>query len=384
LHDIEIKAGTVCEKDGSMDMKERNLVTSVAKNTLLARKMLLTKGVPGKTIYGTDVEAPDGADRDIVINDGVYEKLQDGGTICYYAKIDGNISYKKDNIAIMGAFGIEGNVDYSTGNIVVKTGLSVSGSVCQDFSIKTAGNTIINGSVETGAKVFVEGDLCVNGGIIGHSTKVVVIGNLQVGFVQDAEVVVKGDVVVNNYIYNGRVRSSGEIRIKKESGSLGGKIIGGYVCATTGIDVSTVGSSAIRNTIVALQADPVVLGQQQKLIEDIAYCDQNIAKMLRTLQLPTFDPGIIKAMLAKATPEKKALVIKILTTLQKFIKHRAEIIEKKKQLLTLVEQGLKNGTIRVSANFFEGSTAEIGTAKYVAQDDMGPAVFQLQEGKIIY
>jgi len=384
FHDTEVKAGTIREKDDSIDLKERNLVTSVDKDTLLGEKTLPTKGVPGKTIYGTDVEAPDGKDRVISINEGVYEKPKDEGAVCYFAKVDGNLSYKKDNISIKESFGIEGDVDYSTGNIVVKTGLTIGGSVSPDFSVKSGGNTIIGGSVELGAEVFVDGDLSIKGGVIGESTKVIVIGNLEVGFIQDSEIVVKGDLVVNNYIFNGTVRASGEIRVRKESGSLGGKIIGGYVCATTGIDVPTVGSSTVRNTIVSLQADPVIIGKKQKMAKDIDYCDQNISKMLRTLQVKRFDPVAIKSMLDKAPPEKKQMMVKILKTLQKFIKHRAETIEKKEQVKAYIEQCLKKATIRVASEFYEGNTVEIGKFKYVAQDDMKSSVFQLQNDMITY
>lgn len=383
VHDTEVKAGRLRD-DNSMDMKERNLVTSVSKGTLLAEKVLLTHGIPGKTIYGTDVPALHGTDIHISKNEGVVEKAKDKTTVGFYAKIDGNVSCKSNHIAIIETLGIEGNVDYATGNIVVKTGLSIGGSVCAGFSVKAAGNTIIGGSVEVGANVFVEGDLSIKGGVIGENTKLVVIGNLEVGFIQDAEVVVKGDIVVRNYIFNGTVRSGAEITVKKESGSLGGKIIGGYVCATSGIDAPTVGSPSVRNTIVALQSDPVSLGKQQQLGKDIEYCDENIAKMLRTLQLSTFDPQLIKAMLASAVPKQKEMILKILKTLQKFIKHRTETINNKKQLELYIEQSLKKAKIRVAAEFFEGNQVEIGKFKFVAREDMGPSVFQLQEDKIIY
>ena len=384
FHDTEIRAGTINEKDDSMDMRERNLVTSVEKETLLGEKVKAKKGVSGRSIFGNEIKAPDGNDRTIYYNEGVEERKKDGDIIEYYSKVDGNVSYNRDSVTVSDVFGVEGDVDYSTGNIEVKTGLTIGGSVCPGFSVKAGSNTIINGSVELGASVFVQGDLCIQKGIIGEETKVVVIGNLQVEFIQDANVIVKGDLFVKSYIFNANVRSGGEIKVHKEIGSKGGRIVGGVSCATNGIELSSVGSPSNRSTLVSIQPDPLIQGKKNKLADDVKYCDENIAKMIRTLQIKTFDPETIKAMLAQAPPDKKDMIIKLFTALNKFIKHREEAVEKRKQLLLYIDQCLKRAKIRVSAEFFEGNTVEIGEKRFVAIDDMGPSIFQLREGRIIH
>lgn len=385
-HDTTIRAGVVREGDaaGSMDMRSRNLVTSVKKDTLLGEKVKARQGKSGKSIFGNKVQAPVGKDIAISYNEGVYEKKKQDDIIEYYAKIAGNVGYSRNKLIVSDVFDVKGDVDYATGNIEVKTGLLVGGSVRPGFCVKAGGNTIIKGTVEQGASVFVQGDLCVEKGIVGATTKVVVLGNLQVDFIQDAEVAVKGDIVVKSYIYNGMVRSGGTIRVLRAMGSKGGKVIGGFCCASNGIEVSTVGSPTIRNTVVSLQPDLVVQGKRQKLKEDIAYCDANIAKMLRTLGLEVIDSDAIKVMLAQALPEKRAMILKILNVLRKFVKHREEIREKRKQLALYIDERIKKAKIRVSAEFFEGNEVEIGEAKFIAKDDMGPSIFQLREGRIIY
>ena len=381
--DTEIRAGTLREDD-SMDMRERNLVNSVTKDTLLGKKIKPTRGTPGKTVFGKEVKAPNGMDRIISTNEGVLEKKLEDGVIEYYAKIDGNVSYTNDYVAVTDSFGVEGDVDYTTGNIEVKTGLRVGGSVKPSFAIKAGGNTIINETVELGAQVFVDGDLMVGKGIVGEGTKVIVLGNLQVEFIQDAEVVVKGDITVGSYIYNGTVRAGGRITIKKAAGTKGGKTIGGFVCASQGIELSTVGSPTNKNTIVSIQADPVLLGKQQKLNKDREFCDTNIAKMLRTLDLKTLDPELIKAMLVKLPVEQREMVVKVIVTLNKFIKHRSETTAKRKQLGAYIEQCLKRAKIRVSSEFFEGNEVEIGEMRFVATNDIGPSIFQWREDRIVY
>ncbi|MCK5323565.1 MAG: DUF342 domain-containing protein, partial [Desulfobulbaceae bacterium] len=192
------KAGAIRD-DGSLDMRERNSVVSVKQGTIIAEKILATKGLPGFTLFGKKIGATDGIDEKIDLGDGVKAGKKED-KILYIAKKAGNVHFSQKKLTIVNLYHVAGDVDYETGNLDLETDLLISGSVLSGFTVKSKGNICIKGSVDNGATVFAKGDLSVEKGIIGKKTRVIALGNLETAYIQDAEVIVKGNVVIRSYL----------------------------------------------------------------------------------------------------------------------------------------------------------------------------------------
>lgn len=384
LFDTAPRAGTV-QKDDSVDLRDRNLVVSVETGTLIAEKHLPTKGTSGATLFGKIIKTTDGVDNiRITTNENIRRETMEG-LIRYYAKTNGNILFKDGLLAIIGVFRLPGDVDYSTGNIDVTTDLLVEGSVNPGFTVKAAGAVRIKGTIEPGATVIAKGGLVVEKGIIGDTTRVITLGNLQASYIHDAEVIAKGDITVQSYTANARIRCGGTVTVLRQSGSRqGGKIMGGRTYASKGIHACTVGTLANQDTVVALQNTPEELLALSKLGKEIDACAEHILKMTRTMQLSSLAPEKIQAIMAALPPERKEFFKKALVALNQIIKQREALQQEERQMKERMECELGKATIQVTSAFIQGNIVQIGDRKLIVPEDTGPVVFQLKDGVITY
>ncbi|MBU0479471.1 MAG: FapA family protein [Proteobacteria bacterium] len=380
--DIEKKAGAIKEDD-TIDLKERNIITSVEEGEFLGEKKPATKGKEGWTILGKKIKSYTGVDSEIYIK-GAITRTREPKSIRYYARKGGNFSFKGNTLILSDMFRVDGDVDYKTGNIEVKTGLAVTGSVLAGFSVKAGDNTTIGGTVENDATVLVKGDLKISNGIIGEKTRVVVLGNLQAKFIQDADVTVQGNIIIDSYIFGGKVRSGGTVTVRRSAGSRGGRIVGAKVSATREILCTAVGSESNQNTEVIIQKDPRLLAGLEKVRQEIVYCTENINKMMRTIQITSVNVTAIKELLDQVPPARRELYLQILDNLNKFIKHRKELQEEENAIEVTAADTLQKAAIRVIDKVYLGNTVRIGERGFKAKDDMGSSYFQLLNDKIIH
>jgi uncharacterized protein (DUF342 family) len=380
--DNEIKAGTERE-NGSLDLRERNVVVSIQEGSQIAVKTLATKGVDGCDIFGKKIQAKSGNDLNIAVDKLIRVEKNDY-TIVYFAKKSGNVKFKKNKLIISDIHKISGDVDYNTGNIDVNTDLLIKGSVLPGFSVKSKGNISIEGSIDNGATIFAEGDISVNKGILGESTKVIVLGGLHTAFIQDAEVIVKGNVTVSSYLYNSMLRANGSIAILMAQGLKSGRAVGGVTCSSTDINLSTAGNVSNQHTVLAIQPNPETCREVNRLAENCQLCEQNISKITRTLPFDTFEPTRIKEKLAGVPPARREPVVQLLTNLNKLIKQQKILKAKRQAIKDEMDNALLAAKIRITSEIFIGCEIQIGDKKLLLDKDMGPAIFQLENGVITH
>ncbi|MBI5557763.1 MAG: DUF342 domain-containing protein [Deltaproteobacteria bacterium] len=378
--DTEKKAGTL-RSDGSLDLRERNAVVSIPEGMLIAEKTLATKGVDGCSLFGKIIKATAGLDKKINIGKGIRAQ-QTENIIRYFAEKKGNIRFSRGALSVEDIFEIPEDVNYHTGNIDVKTDLLIKGSVLSGFTVRSEGDIAILGAVENGATVIAGGNLTVDKGIVGENSKIIARGNLRAGYIQRAEVIVKGDVVVNSYLYNCKLIATGSVTVLSAQGQKGGRAVGGIICSSKRVRLSILGSPDNTETIVAVRPDPEITVQLKKLEEQGVTCTQNITKISRSLPFDSFEPARIKAALAHVPAEKKEAVVLLLSNLNKLIKHKKILGEAIGQLRDRITIALSNARIEVSQQIFQGSEIHIGDQKYIITRDMGTSVFSLQDGKI--
>lgn len=380
--DMEEKAGTLQEND-SIDLKERNVIHSVAQGDLIATKYFASTGRPGVTLFNKKLKQKSGTDLDLAVQGPVVRKRYTD-KVEYYAKVAGNISFTNDTLTLTDIYRVNGNVDYATGNINVTTGLIVTESIMPGFKVSAGGDTLIGGTVENGAHVLVRGNLNVGKGIIGKDTKIVVLGSLQAEFVQDAEIMVKGDVEIRSYSFNGTIRSGGEIVIKKSAAQRGGKVIGGIVCATKGITISTFGGPANKNTLAAIQKDVESLSVLKKTQETIQNSTGTIMKIMKSLKLEAVDMGLIRRLIESTPADKRGMLVKIIGNLNNLIITRKELLDREKTIEKQIALTLKKAKIRINNDAYLGNKIRFDDQQIILNRDLGPTVFELQDEKIIY
>ena len=375
------KSGEVRE-DGSIDLRERNLVNKASEGEMIARKVGPTAGRPGQTVTGEPIETTDGKDIEVHAGDGV-RLSEEGEGIELYAETGGAVVLKGDQVCVNPEVKVNGDVDYSTGNLDVEKDLYVSGAVTSGFTVKAGGNVTVAGAVESGATMRVKGDLTVGKGILGETTTVAVLGELRTRFVQNATVVVRGDAWIGSYIHNASVQCGGVLVVEQGGGARGGSVIGGKVSAGQGMELASAGSPSNPPTALKLQAGLDLAKRLEKVREGLSVCDETLTKMMRTLGLHTVDADSLKAVLSRAPASKQELYVKIVTKLDELVKYKRGALEEEELLRKRVDEDLRTAQVKVSKALHAKVTVQIGSAEYITRATMGPTVLKLRGDEVV-
>lgn len=376
------ESAALIRDDGTIDLAGRNAVVPVEAGALLAEKINPTKGIDGVGLFGEKIAAADGGDQTLAVDETIRVEEREG-LVRYYARKPGNVRFAAKKLSICDIFHVRGDVDPGGGNLDRREDILIHGSVLAGLSVKSQGNIAITGSVYTGAKVMAGGDITVGEGIAGVETRVVALGNLQAVFVQDAEVIVKGNALIKSSLYNAVLRANGSITVLKGSGQKSGRVIGGVTCASQGITVSSVGHPDQGGTVIAILPNPEYTGQLMRLEEEARSCRENIAKVSRSLPFESFDPATIKRALALMPVEKREAVVKLMTTFNNLIKRQQNVETLKKEINSRIASDQRNAAIRITQGIFQGSEVRFGDKKLEIATDLGPTTFSLQAGEIV-
>jgi len=370
-------------QDGSLDYRVLNLVQTVTRDSLIATKFPPSDGNPGYTLTGTILEAEPGQDFKMEGKENVRAEEKEDGRIEFYAESEGLLQIQNDNLSVDPLYRIKGNVDFSTGNIDVDCSLEISGSVCSDFTVSSTRNVVIGGSIELGASVSVKGDLVVKGGILGERTKVIVYGNLEADYIQAANIVVKGNIVVAKYIYYATVRAIGSITVVPGNSERAGSITGGVVYSSTAVKVAVCGSPSYVPTLLAMEPAPHKLAQLRQLKENISRCNAVIAKIMRTLGLQKLDREAIIDLTKAVSKEKKKLYLSIFDKLQSTISQKNNLSNSLKKLRRGLRKDVAVMSISVSRCYYGNTTIRIAKGEFLKKDDLGPCIFSYRNKRII-
>jgi len=234
----EKTVGTIDQKSGSIDYKERQALQNVKTGQVLAVKIPPTEGKNGISVYGDIIPADPGTDEILVPGENV--EISDDG-LALAAKIDGvAVLTQKNKVSVFKQFKVPGDVDYSTGNLSMDGTLDINGWIRTGFHVQAEGNIQVGGGIED-AHVEAGADISVKGGIIGSGEgKVHAGGNITVRFIENAQVHANGNILISNDIVRSNVSADGRII------DIGGKgrIRGGSVNAGKMIEMNEIGSPA--------------------------------------------------------------------------------------------------------------------------------------------
>lgn len=377
--DLTQKPGAIMP-DGSIDLRERNLIHNVSAEALIACKIPAGKGQVGKNLFGDVLTTTDGQDVAFVAGDGTRLReasYKDQVVPAIYATMDGAVVFRAGNISVNPIFRISGDVDYETGNVAFEKDIFIVGSVKTGFEVRAGGNVTIGGSIESGASVRAKGNVTVGRGILGKTTRVVAMGELRAQFIQNAMVVVKGDLWCGRYIHNAQVRCGGLLKVPAGAGAKSGSVVGGMVCATKGIDVALVGSESVSGTIMSIQTDPEEQAKIEKLKNNLSVCDIQISKLTRSLGVASLNGEAIKKKMAVLSGKQREHYVEILKKLKEVSGIRQKSEGEHARLVLKATQSLKGSFIRVAKTIFARNVIRMGEKEIILSEDTMDVKFEL-------
>jgi uncharacterized protein (DUF342 family) len=337
---------------GIANYRELGDILTVQKGKVVMRRIPAVPGISGLTVTGHEITPYDG--KNIPFSStktGVCIDPENEDQLI--ATITGTPVVLAHSVMVLPVFSVS-SVDLKTGNIrfdgavIVKgdvvhgmlvhalTDVHISGNVI-DARIECGGNLIVKGSVTGDSKLQANGEINVECGVQGYKlsdkekkghnsvASLMSNGNVRVGFIENATVQAKGDIVVDQYSLHSHLSTNSNIIVGKtaqqKSAIIGGSVYGmkiytSVLGAKTGIYtyIKAGLSQEMRERIIKLKGLLAVNEDDQEkvnqIIEHINNPKENkqwmLPKLKRTLSKLLTDAEKYKAELLKLSIDSKA------------------------------------------------------------------------------
>ncbi len=258
---------------GRVDWKEMNTIINADAGVLLLEKTAPTEGQAGITVTNKKMRQTKG--KDLRIRSGKGVRVDEEG-LKWYSEIPGHVLFRNDQISVENVLELA-DVNAETGNIHFNGTVVVKGIVEDGFSIECTANLRIEGNVGA-ALLTANGDITVVGGIFGKRLAKVIStdGNVYARFAQDATVVAKHNITIDEYARNSELKAGREIRVINENLSRG-SVTGGTASALEGIRCNNIGNELEMPT-------KVIVGVSKEDMDRMTLIEGNIKKYLENLE----------------------------------------------------------------------------------------------------
>jgi hypothetical protein len=367
------KADVKFEEDesGKVDFRNLELLENVVSGQVLAVKIPVEQGVPGRTILNKVLPSKSG--KDIKLTGGKGTILSEDGTELS-AEMNGQVVFASGKISVEPVFVVKGDVSVGTGNIVFLGSVIVKGSVHDNFQVKAAGNIEVQGTVQK-AELEAEGDIVVRMGISGKDEARIEStgGTIFAKFVQNAYLFAEKDIIVPEGIIQSHVDAGKRII------SLGkrAKIMGGVFRAGDEVNARFLGGEAETRTDITVGVHPKVLQQieehsnaKTKIIEEMEKNKLDIntlTNMKKTMKLPE---------------EKVKMLDDLSAQNEKLTGRISEIDSELFELNEYVSQLEHNGKVCAEKTAYSGVEIYIKDKNFSLKDPYDNIKFNLEGGEI--
>lgn len=233
---LEKSVGKIKE-DGKMDYKERGAIKELFEGDVVGEYVKANPGKEGFNVFGQRVAI---IKRIKGPRPGKNLFIDPENKRIMKSLINGFIEVKDNILDINETLIIPKDIDLDTGNIEFSGNIEVKGKISEGFSVTSFGSLTVHGMVE-GCNLFAKNDMNLISGVISkEGFKIECHGNLDTRFIQNADVLVKKNLTVEDYIYHSHIRCNGEITVTKKTGV----ILGGQAIALKKIELNVAGNKS--------------------------------------------------------------------------------------------------------------------------------------------
>lgn len=355
------------KENDSIDFKSTNYIHNVKAGELVCE---LTPPEPpqdgvdifGNTVYGKPgIMPPIPQGKNVVYNEEK-DKLLTG--------CEGNLSFRSGRFHVEKILNIGGNVDNSVGNIDFTGSVSIKGDVLEGFTVKAKGDITVMGIVE-GATLISGGSITLYKGMRGMKSGVLeAAGDITAKFLEDSKIYARGDIQAE-YIINSEVSCGNNLTLTGRRAAF----IGGVCSVYNVMNVKTVGAMSQITTLVTLGVTPQLLGEVEKLKQDIAditaqldECKKNITYLNTRQKAGTISPSQTEKL------NELKIWLPINTMKQKKMKDQM-------QKLTLQLKEVKKSRL-IAREVYGGTIISIGDSRLVISRKEENCSYYYMDGQI--
>lgn len=355
------------------------LTAPVSKGDKILSKLPPTDGERGINVFGKSVSK---SGKDLQLPESKGASLSPDG-LTLVADISGVAILQGGELTVRDVQVIKGSVDAQTGDIKVDRSVYIEKDVRSGFRVEAVGDIFVGGNIE-GADVYSRGgSVVVANGILGQSrAKILAAHDIVAGFIQEATVGAKQNVIVDRYIINSAVTAGNHIMaIKRE-----GIVRGGSLFAEKRIEIRVGGSDGrIQTELRVGYTRPENVSRAKFLLKN----DQRRNRMeLAYVQKRLSFLNLLKERTGKLTEEKEAQ-LKELKAKENILLHqyREQSTEEEKlagEEIDETEKKIEVESIRIHESVFPEVTLAIGDATMVMNRERTNVMFYRSGEKLTF
>jgi len=351
---------------GRIDFREHNSSMGFKCGDIIGHLIKAKVARDGTRITGEIIKARPHKELDLKL-EGAH--LDIGNRIV--ADVDGALIVHGSCLTVTELLVIDGDVAQKTGNIHCMTDVFATGHVEPGFELESEKNVVVGKNVED-AKVRCGGNITIKGGIRGAKSEVYAPGTVTVGFIENANVFVNGDICVRDSVINSKISSNGAITVGSMQ-SRHSAIIGGRTTAKTSIEAHVLGSSAYPKTIVSAGFTQEAKQQQRDLRNSIASMETELVQLE---QIEMHYKLHTKA-------NRDAVMRKVRTTRANLLKELASL---RKQLDAVMKEITQHEDVQIVVHreTYPGVVIKIQGHTYEVTREMGSGIFSLEDAQVVF
>ncbi|GFM37203.1 FapA family protein [Desulfovibrio psychrotolerans] len=348
--------------NGAIDFRNRGLLPSARAGAAVAVVHPPTRGVAGVDVLGNVLPANDGQPAKVTLDRSVALDA-DGKTVL--AQVDGLAQYVGGTLSVQEVVQVDGDVDFSTGNIHVATGsVRVKGTVLSGFSVKTPGSLVVGAAIES-ARIMAGGNVEVAGGILMMEKGYVRCGgSVHAGFVNEAVIEARDDVVVRDFMLHSTVLCGG--RVIATTGR--GRIQGGSITCMGGVEALELGAELGVATKVTVAVSSKALRELEK--------ERDTVKEALIKLTAKFGEGAEEELLMRARPEQYKAIEAALALRETLTNKYNDLREQVAEARVRASAKLLDKRVAVSGVVHPGTVITIGEAVFTVSHPIQAAVFR--------
>jgi len=354
--DITRESKPTILEDGKVDFRELNLIQSVQQGQILCSLVPPVRGIPGRTVMGTDIPPVEG--KPVPLPKGRNVSISEDGQ-SLIANISGQISYIDGKVNVFATYEVQADVDNSTGNINFIGNVSIRGNVLSGFVVEAGGTVEVMGVVE-GAIIKAGGDIILRRGMQGMGKGVLISGGDIISrFIENSTVEAKNNIKAEAIMHS-NVKCGNKLELSGRKGLL----VGGSCKVGKEIVAKVIGSHLATITEIEVGIDPAIRERYKAAKEELVSAENDLRKAEQAITI------LKKLEIAGAlTPEKQEMLAKSVRT-KIFLSNRCmELKEEMNQLEVMLQQDAY-GKVRCYNYIYPGTKVAIGSCMMYVKENL--------------
>ncbi len=359
-------------EDGSVDLKELNIIQSVKKGDKLAHVVPPTEGKEGISVLGNKISFTEGKPAQLPQGKNTELSPEEENTLI--AGCDGNVRLNNKLVEVVEGFSVSGDVDYSIGNIDYKHSVEVKGDIKAGFTVKCGGDLEVGGVIED-ATVETGGNVICKQGFVGQGKGLIdAKEGVSLLFAKNQTIISRTGVTIAKEALNCAIKARRTIEVMGNPIS----VVGGEIMARDEIHVYTAGNQSHATTRLEAGIDFTMIEERDSTQQQIEAIKEDINKLQEPLKKYS---RLLK--IKKQLPAKDAqMVRKIKTSMQRY-QNKINALEERKKHIEEKLYNLHNACIKIDHAAMPGVVFKIGEHHHVVKEEVvGPKTVRLVKQKI--